>query len=64
METKIVIEKVYGNVRKDRLGVVVYIKNKDQTFKWMPTYKQIEEVLMKLRITEYLNKSPSSLLTP
>jgi len=54
MEIK--IEKIYGKVRNDRWGVIVEITNKDQVFKWLPTYKNVDELIKKLVEVELLNE--------
>jgi len=50
------IEKVWGKQRGDRWGVVVRIENRGTTFKFMPTYAHIQEMLKLLREVEELNK--------
>ena len=53
MEIK--IAKVWGKVRNDRWGVIVVIKNKGNTFLYMPTYPHVKEMLKKLEEVEILN---------
>ena len=56
MEVKIYKQKgVWGKARSDRWGVIVEITNRDQTFKFMPTYKQLDEIFVLLKDVEKLN---------
>jgi len=54
MEIK--IDKVWGKDRDDRWSVVVIIKNRDQVFKFMPTYPHVQKIMQLLKEVEILNK--------
>lgn len=76
METEITIEKVWGKIRQDRLGVVVRffypkLENKlyinetspnlqGKVFRWLPTYSQLEEIKNKLEEVEKLHSTKSN----
>lgn len=60
METIIKIDDVWGKERQDRKGVVVEIKNRDQTFKWMPTYKELSKIYLLLAEVEVLNQEKAT----
>ena len=70
MIIKTKIEKIWGKIRNDRNGVVVefqYPKYEDKyvmesiptmlgrRFKWVPTYKDLEEIKLKLDEVEKMN---------
>lgn len=57
METSIKIEKIWGKVRQDRYGVVVTINNKEQVFKWLPTYEELARIYCLLVEAEAINKN-------
>lgn len=61
MEIKIGVERVWGKVRQDRMGVVVEFPNcisttTKKSFKWMPTYSQLEDIKEKLIEVEKINE--------
>ena len=76
METEITIEPIWGKIRQDRKGVVVrffypninpkiYIKETSanlsgQIFRWLPTYKQLEDIKKQLEEVEKQNASKTN----
>ena len=61
MNVEIKIIDVWGEKRNDRKGVVVEIENRNQVFKWMPTYNDLKKVEKLLKKVEILNKDKAKI---
>ena len=58
MKKTIKVEKVYGQSRNDRLGVVVNLEDgKGNKFKYLPTYADIQHIMSLLAVVEKVNEN-------